>query len=120
MLDELGALKTIRQGQRKWRRLLQILFLLIIALTSVLFVVFPQVLPSMLMQLIMLCSMASVFGLFFLDRLSFYLNRFMFKQDIVHKYLFQHLKPDDVHKDAELVMELVGKRRQDSKAMRSL
>lgn len=120
MVDELQALETIHQAQKKWRRFFQISFIAIIIVSSVLFVVIPKSLPPMIMQLVMVLSMASVFGLFFLDRISHLINKKKFKQDIVHKYLFKHLKPDDVHKDSELVLEMVTERRKNGKGMWSV
>lgn len=120
MVDELNAVQSIQQSQKKWRRSFQTIFVLIALLSPVMFVVFPKDVPGLLMQVVMLLSMVSVFGLFFLDRISHLLNKKYFKQEIVHKYIFQHLKPDDIHKDAELVVDLIGKRRKDGKAMRSI
>lgn len=120
MTSELEAMQDIQVAQKKWRHRMKILFLTIVVSSSVLFVVFPTVLPGMLMQLILLLSMVGLFGLFFLDRISHLLNKKYFEQDIVHKYFFQHLKPDDVHKDADLVVALISKRRQHSKSVRSV
>ena len=118
MIDELSALKTIRNTQSKWRRSLRLAFVITIIFSSILFVVFPKVLPGLVMQLVMLLSMGSVFGLFFLDRISHFLAKKYLKQDIIHKYLFQHLKPEDLHKDEDLVLELVAKRRDDSRQLK--
>jgi len=105
--------------QKMWRRTMQISFIAIIVITTSLFVAFPYLLPGALMQLIMLLSMGSLFSLFFLDRLSFMLSKRKFTQDVMHQYFFKNLKPDDVHRDAELVVELVSKRRRDGKSLRT-
>jgi len=120
MTDELKAMQDIQTSQKKWRKTIQIIFVTIIFFSSILFIVFPMILPSMLMQFILLLSMASVFGLFFLDRISHQLNKKYFEQEIVHKYFFQHLRPEDLHKDADLVVELISKRRKDNKSIRSV
>lgn len=120
MVDELSAVEAIKKKQKTYRQLFKVSFIVAIVFSSILFVVFPKLLPPILMQLIMLLSMGSVFGLFFLDRISYLLNKKFFKQDIVHKYIFQHLKPDDVHKDSDLVVDMINQRRKNSKEMRSV
>ena len=47
----------------------------------------------------------------FLDRISYQLNKKFFKQDVLHEYLLKHSKPEDVHKDADIIVELIKDRR---------
>jgi len=110
-MDELSALKAMHKKQRSYRVMSLIAFIIIIIFSSVVFVVFPKVVPGMLMQVIMVTVMGAVFGLVFLDRVSFTINKKLYKKDILHDYLFTHSKPEDIHKDVELVQELVSTRR---------
>lgn len=117
-MNELEAVQAIQGSQKKWRRLMKFSFIIVVVFATTLFVVSPKILPSTFMQMILLISMGSLFALFFLDRISFILVKQLFKKDILHKYLFQHLKPEDVHRDVELLVEMIGKRRRDTKEFR--
>ena len=87
-MDEVKALNAMHAKQRSLRLLCLISFSAIIAVASVAFVVFPKELPGLLMQVMMVVVMGSVFGLVFLDRVSFTINKKMYKKDILHDYLF--------------------------------
>lgn len=117
-MDEISALKAMHDKQRILRKLSLALFIVIIAFASVTFVVFPKDLPGVLMQLIMVLVMGAVFGLVFLDRVSFTINKKLYKKDILHDYLFMHSQPEDIHKDIELVQELIVSRRQAAQEMK--
>ena len=110
-MDEKAALEAMHAKQSKIRKTSMMVLILIIALSSVVFVVFPKTLPGMLVQVIMIAAMASVFGLVFLDRVSFTINKKTYRKDILHDYLFTHSKPEDMHKDVELIQEQVVARR---------
>ncbi len=118
MIDELTALNNILTSQRKWRTRFGMVFIVIILTSTVFFVVFPKTLPPMLMQVVLLLTMASVFGLFFLNVISHLINKRQFQHDVVDKYLYQFLKADDVRRDSELVLELLSTRRKNSEATR--
>jgi len=117
-MNEITALKAMHKKQRIYRKASIALFVVIIGVASVGFIVFPKVLPGMLMQMMMVLVMGAVFGLVFLDRVSFTLNKRIYKKDILHDYLFTHSKPEDIHKDIELVQELVVTRRQAAQEMK--
>jgi len=117
-MDEVSALKAMHRKQRKLRRLCLAVFIAIIAVASVLFVVFPKDIPGVLMQLMMVVVMGAVFGLVFLDRVSFVLNKKMYKKDILHDYLFTHSHPEDIRRDIELVQELIVSRREAAQEMK--
>ena len=111
MVNEIETLRTLHADQKKWRLVSLISFIVIIAISSFIFIVIPKSLPGLLFQVVMILSMGSVFGLVFLDRVSFILNKRFSKKDIVNKYLFQNSKPEDIHQDVELVLDLVKERR---------
>jgi len=117
-VDEKSALVAIHKKQKDIRLTSTILFSIIVAVSSVLFIVYPKALPGVVMQIIMLFAMSSIFGLLFLDRVSYTINKKLYKKDILHDYLFKHSKPDDMHKEVELVQELVVTRRQAAKEMK--
>lgn len=117
-MDEVTALKAMHKKQRKLRIISLTVFSLIVSVASVLFVVFPKDLPGALTQLMMVVVMGSVFGLVFLDRVSFVLNRKMYKKDILHDYLFTHSQPEDIRRDIELVQELIVSRREAAQEMK--
>lgn len=94
------------------RRISFVVSITFLAITSFLFVVFPKIIPGAIMQLMMLLVMGLVFALVFLDRVSFVINKKLYRKDILHDYLFTHSKPEDIHSDLELVQELVASRRQ--------
>jgi len=120
MIDELSALKTLHTDQKKWRIVSLVSFIFIIVVSSFIFIVIPKVLPGLLFQVVMILAMGSVFGLVFLDRVSFVLNKKFAKKDIVNKYLLQNSKPEDIHQDAELIFELVKNRRAANQEMKEL
>jgi len=120
MIDELAALKILHAEQKKWRRVSTISFIVIIAVSSFIFIVVPKAIPGLLFQIIMLLSMGSVFGLVFLDRVSFILNKKFAKKDIVNKYLLQNSKPEDMHQDVEFILELVRDRRAANQDLKKL
>ncbi len=117
-MDEASALKAIHSKQRKLRVMSLITFLVIIAVVTVVFVVFPKDIPGVLMQMIMVVVMGAVFGLVFLDRVSFTLNKKTYKKDILHDYLFTHSQPDDIRRDLDLVQELIVSRRKAAQEMK--
>ena len=117
-MDEVKALSTMHAKQRSLRKVCLISFSLIIAVASVAFVVFPKELPGMLMQLMMVIVMGAVFGLVFLDRVSFMINKKMYKKDILHDYLFTHSHPEDIRRDIDLVQELIVSRREAAQELR--
>jgi len=120
MIDELAALRILHAEQKKWRRVSTISFILIIAVSSFIFIVIPKTIPGLLFQVIMILSMVSVFGLVFLDRVSFILNKKFAKKDIVNKYLLQNSKPEDMHQDVEFILELVRDRRAANQDLKKL
>jgi len=111
MLDELSAIKSLQESQRRWKRTCLISFLIIIAVNSAMFVVIPKDLPGLLFQALLIITMFSVFGMVFLDVVAFHINKQLNKKDILYKYLLQHLKAEDVHKDVDLVVQLIKDRR---------
>lgn len=117
-MDEVSALKAIHSKQRKLRRICLAVFSLIVAFATVLFVVFPKEIPGVLMQMMMVLVMGAVFGLVFLDRVSFVLNKKMYKKDILHDYLFTHSQPEDIRRDIDLVQELIVSRREAAQEMK--
>lgn len=117
-MDEAKALQMMHAKQRFFRKMSLIIFSAIIAFASVAFVVFPKEIPGLLMQMMMILVMGSVFGLVFLDRVSFILNKKTYKKDILHDYLFTHSQPEDIRRDIELVQELIVSRRQAAQEMK--
>ncbi|MDH3327164.1 MAG: hypothetical protein OEM38_10660 [Gammaproteobacteria bacterium] len=111
-MNEITALKAMHGRQRSLRKACLTVFVSVVFLASIVFVVFPKELPGVLMQIFMVIVMACVFGLVFLDRVSFTINKKLYKKDILHDYLFTHSIPEDIHKDIELVQELIVSRRQ--------
>jgi len=111
-MNENLAVSAMHKKQYQFRKLSIVIFIIIIILSSILFIVFPKALPGFLSQIVMLIVMGAVFGLVFLDRISFIINRKTYKKDILHDYLFTHSKPEDIHKDTDLVVELIANRRQ--------
>ena len=120
MLDELVAIKAIHAEQKRKRLLCGVSFVTLIVIASLVLVAMPKVLPGLLYQLLMIISMACVFGLFFLDRISFMLTKKFYQKDILHKYLFEHSRPDDIHKDPELVVDLISRRRKAAQEKKQL
>ena len=120
MVDEIAALRVLHADQKKWRRISLATFLVTIAISSFIFIVTPKLLPGLLFQLVMVLSMGSVFGLVFLDRVSFILNKKFAKKDILNKYLLQNSKPEDMHQDVELILELIKDRRAANQEMKKL
>ena len=117
-MDEVSALTAMHSKQRSYRIMSLILFVLTIVIASVAFIVFPKQLPGMLMQVLMVTVMGAVFGLVFLDRVSFMINKKTYKKDILHDYLFTHSHPEDIHRDMELVQELIVSRREAAQEMK--
>lgn len=110
-MDELSALKAMHKDQKRWRMMSMLTFIVLIILSTIVFVVFPRAVSGIFIQFLMIVSMLAIIGLVFLDRVSFQLNKKFFKQDITHEYLFKHSKPEDVHKDADVIVELIKDRR---------
>ena len=110
-MDELDAIKSMHKEKRRWRLASMLSFIVILIVSSFIFVVIPREFSGIFIQVLMILSMLSIGGLVFLDRVSFQLNKKFFKQGIMHEYLFTHSKPEDIHKDADIVVELVRDRR---------
>lgn len=110
-MDELHAIKSMHNEQKRWRLASMLSFVAILVVSSFIFVVVPREFSGIFIQALMILSMISIVGLVFLDRVSFQLNKKFFKQDIMHEYLFKHSKPEDIHKDADIVVELIKDRR---------
>ena len=99
------------QSQKRWRLISLLSFIIIIVASTVVFVVFPRSVSGYFVQFLMILSMLSIMGLVFLDRVSFQINKKFFKQDILVEYLFKHSKPEDMHKDPDIMVELIKTRR---------
>ena len=110
-MDELKALQAIHKEQKRWRLVSLLSFVVIIAASSFVFIVLSREVSGILIQVLMILSMLSIIGLVFLDRVSFQLNKKFFKQNIMCEYLFKHSKPEDMHEDADIIIELVKDRR---------
>jgi len=110
-MDELSAIKSMHKEQKRWRLASMLSFVVILIVSTFIFVVVPREFSGIFIQGLMILSMISIMGLVFLDRVSFQLNKKFFKQDIMHEYLFKHSKPEDIHKDADIVTELLKDRR---------
>ena len=101
----------MHKEQKRWRLYSLLSFVVILIISTFIFIVIPRVFSGIFIQMLMILSMLSIIGLVFLDRVSFQLNKKFFKQDMMHEYLFTHSKPEDIHKDADIVVELVKDRR---------
>lgn len=110
-MDELQAIKNIHAQQRRWKSKIRIIFLVTIVVASIILIVLPRTFSAIFFQFVMLLSMASIFGMFFLNFISFQVNKRFFKKDVLHDYLFKHSKSDDIEKDPELIEELIRDRR---------
>ncbi len=113
MLDELSAIKELHTQQRRWRKTCFISLISIVIVASVVFIMFTPVLHSWLLQLMMVISMFSIAGLMFLDWLSFQVNKRKFPKEIIHNYVLEHSKPEDIHQSADLILNLVQERRKE-------
>ena len=110
-MDELNAIKSMHKEQKRWRLYSLLSFVVILVISTFIFVVIPRTFSGIFIQMLMILCMLSIIGLVFLDRVSFQLNKKFFKQNVMHEYLFTHSKPEDIHKDADIVVELVKDRR---------
>lgn len=110
-MDELSAIKSMHKEQKRWRIASLLSFITMIVVSSFVFIVLSREVSGVFVQVLMILSMLSIVGLVFLDRVSFQLNKKFFKQDIFLQYLFKHSKPEDIHKDADIVVELIKDRR---------
>lgn len=119
MTDELSAIKELHIQQRRWRKRCFISLLSIVIILSVVFIMFAPMLHGLLMQLMMVISMFSIAGLIFLDWLSFQVNKRKFPKEIVHNYVLEHSKPEDIHQNSELVLSLVQERRKENKHLKN-
>jgi len=115
MTDELSVIKELHTQQRRWRKRCFISLLSIVIILSIVFIMFAPMLHSWLMQLMMVISMFSIGGLMFLDWLSFQVNKRKFPKEIIHNYVLEHSKPEDIHQNAELTLDLVQERRKENK-----
>lgn len=120
MLDQLSAIKFLHESQRRWKRTCLIGFIVVIAINSSLFVIVPKDLSGLLYQFLLIVSMLAVFGLVFLDTISFFINKQLNKKDVFYKNLLQHSKADDIHKDIELIEKLIKDRRIASQEFKNL
>jgi hypothetical protein len=110
-VDDLASIKAMHNEQKRWRLLSLLTFIAVLIVSSFVFIVLPRDVSGLFVQVLMILSMLSIIGLVFLDRVSFQLNKKFFKQNVIHEYLFKHSKPEDIHKDADIVVELIKDRR---------
>jgi len=119
MLDELSAIKELHTQQRRWRKTCFISLISIVILSSAVFIMFGPALHNLLLQLMMVISMFSIAGLIFLDWMSFQVNKRKFPKEIIHGYVLEHSKPEDIHQSAELILNLVQERRKENPNMKN-
>jgi len=110
-MDDLDALSDLHNSQKKWRLVSKLCFVFIVLISTLVFVIYPRDVSGFLIQILMILSMLSIIGLVFLDRVSYQLNKKFFKQDLLHEYLLKHSKPEDIHKDTDIIVELIKDRR---------
>ncbi|HFE39039.1 MAG TPA: hypothetical protein ENK06_11585 [Gammaproteobacteria bacterium] len=119
-MDELELIKEMHESQRNWRRKVMLSFIAILIISTFTFVVVGRNVSGLLTQMLMILSMLSITGLVFLDFISFMLNKKFFRQDIMREYLFTHSKPEDIHKDSDVVVELIKDRRAAAQKKKSM
>ena len=110
-MDELSALTSIHKKQKRWRLVSLLSFIAVVVASSFVFIVLSREVPGVLVQILMILCMFSIIGLVFLDRVSFQLNKKFYKKDIMCEYLFKHSKPEDMHEETDIIVELVKDRR---------
>ena len=110
-MDELKVLTSIHKEQKRWRLVSLLSFIAIVIASSFVFIVLSREVSGILVQVLMILSMFSIIGLVFLDRVSFQLNKKFYKKDTMCEYLFKHSKPEDMHEDTDIIVELVKDRR---------
>lgn len=118
MINELSAIKELHVQQRRWRKTCFIGFISTLVISSVVFILFTTMLHSLILQLIMVISMSAIFGVTFLDWFSFQINKKRFPKGIIHEYVLEHSKPEDIHQNAELILNVLQDRRQEKKNLK--
>lgn len=115
MMDELTTLESIYKSQKRWKMISMLVFVVIIAISSVVFIVLSRAIPGIVIQVLMILCMFSIVGLVFLDRVSYQLNKKFFEKSVLHDNLFKHSKPEDMYTDADIMVELIKSRRASEK-----
>ena len=95
--DEIAALEELRADQNAHKKWSRPLFTVLLLASSAAMIVLPTLMPRPVYHVVLIVSIASIFGLVFNGRFALILTRRRFKERRPHYRLSQLSEPEDLN-----------------------